>query len=70
MTYTTTVKRPCNHALHGLLTLLTCGLWVFVWVPAAIAGRRETIVHHGPPGHLPPAPGWYYDPETGMWTPR
>lgn len=68
MTYTTTVKRPCNHPLHAVLTLMTCGLWAFVWIPAAMIGRRETIVHGGPQPTV--TPHWYLDPATGQWTPR
>jgi hypothetical protein len=29
-----------SHLLHALLTLLTAGLWVFVWL-GVVAGRRE-----------------------------
>lgn len=37
-------KKP-NHILHLILTLVTFGFWVFVWVILAIAcrERRETI---------------------------
>jgi hypothetical protein len=29
-----------NHALHAVLTLVTCGLWLPVWILVAIFGRR------------------------------
>lgn len=29
-------KRQCNHVLHLILTLLSCGLWAPVWVVDAI----------------------------------
>lgn len=30
-----------NHLLHLLLTLITLGLWVFVWIGLAIFRKRE-----------------------------
>lgn len=51
----TTVRRPCNHALHLVLSLFTCGLWLPVWAVLAVVGRRETVTHHGP---LYPPPEW------------
>lgn len=30
-------KRPVNHVLHGVLTLVTLGLWLPVWAIVAIA---------------------------------
>ncbi len=33
--------KPVNHALHAILTVCTCGLWLPVWVIVAIAGRRR-----------------------------
>jgi Protein of unknown function (DUF2510) len=30
-----------NHALHAVLTLLTCGLWLPVWIIVAILGNRN-----------------------------
>lgn len=32
-----------NHALHLILTLLTCGLWLPVWLIVAIAGRQVQV---------------------------
>jgi hypothetical protein len=29
-------RKPTSHALHLLLTLLTGGLWLFVWIMAAL----------------------------------
>lgn len=66
-----TVRRPCNHPLHAVLTLLTCGLWAFVWIPAAIAGWREHITYRVPPQPLPyQQTQWYVDPVTGQWRTR
>lgn len=37
-----TTPVPTNHVLHLLLTLLTCGLWLFVWLPVwAINSMRS-----------------------------
>lgn len=40
----------CNHALHGTLTVLTCGLWAPVWIKhsyrAANRQRRSTTRHY------------------------
>lgn len=30
-----------NHALHAVLTLLTCGLWLPIWILAAIIGAAS-----------------------------
>jgi len=34
-----------NHVLHGVLSLLTCGLWLLIWLIVAAAGgpKREQI---------------------------
>jgi hypothetical protein len=32
-------RRGVNHALHGIITLLSCGLWLPVWIIVAIANR-------------------------------
>lgn len=68
----TTVKRPCNHPLHAVLSAVTCGMWLPVWAVAAALGRRETITHHPVPPYPPPGPPafWYVDPETGQWRSR
>lgn len=33
--------RRCNHLLHGLLTVATCGLWAPVWFLAWITTRQR-----------------------------
>ncbi|WFR72657.1 DUF2510 domain-containing protein [Prescottella defluvii] len=32
-------RKPVNHLLHFILTILTGGLWLFVWIIVAIARR-------------------------------
>lgn len=32
---TVSIKNPPNHILHLILSVLTVGIWVFVWVFAA-----------------------------------
>lgn len=39
-----------NHALHLILTLLTCGMWLPVWLIVAIAGNRRVHVGGQPTG--------------------
>ena len=34
-------KKSTNHVLHFLLTLVTLGLWVFVWILVAISNSSE-----------------------------
>lgn len=34
-------RRGVNHALHGTLTVLTCGLWAPVWIALAIMNPRR-----------------------------
>ncbi len=33
-----------NHALHLVLTLLTCGMWLPIWVIVALVGHRRVYV--------------------------
>lgn len=33
-------RPPIRHGLHFVLTLLTGGLWLFVWIPLAMRKRR------------------------------
>jgi hypothetical protein len=37
---------PTSHAFHLLMTLLTCGLWLMVWIPMIIINslRRQRSV--------------------------
>jgi hypothetical protein len=37
------VRKPVNHLLHFCLTLLTGGLWLFVWIPVAMRGGKTTV---------------------------
>lgn len=34
-------RAPASHALHLILTIVTCGLWAPVWIVAGILGRRR-----------------------------
>lgn len=36
----TTFQRPVNHVLHGILTVLTGGLWGIVWLCVAFSHPR------------------------------
>jgi hypothetical protein len=36
-------KKP-NHILHLILTLVTAGLWLLVWIPLAIFGGEKRTV--------------------------
>lgn len=78
--YRTTVRKPCNHALHLILTLITLGLWAPVWIVVAIVGKRETITYQGHNAHrvtqypIQGGPLWsqqtgYVTPETGHHNP-
>jgi hypothetical protein len=40
-----TVRQPVRHGLHAVLTLLTGGLWLFVWIPAALRGGKKVRVY-------------------------
>lgn len=35
---------PCNHLLHLLLTVATCGLWAPVWLIAACQRPRVAVI--------------------------
>jgi hypothetical protein len=41
-----------NHALHAVLTLLTCGLWLPIWILAVIFGGSSSSVAVGANGAL------------------
>lgn len=60
----TVSRRPANHALHLVLTLATCGLWLPVWAVSAVVGRRETVTVEDPEAYGGP---WSYCP-PGVWT--
>ena len=36
--------KPANHVLHLLITFLTCGLWVFVWLILVLGEQKEQRV--------------------------
>jgi hypothetical protein len=36
--------KNANHILHLLLSLLTFGFWIIVWIIAAISSRKKTII--------------------------
>lgn len=44
-------RRP-NHVLHFLITVLTCGLWVFVWLLVAVGGERRRQLAVDPYGNI------------------
>ncbi|MCM0622183.1 DUF2510 domain-containing protein [Nocardioides bruguierae] len=45
--------RPISHVLHLLLSLLTCGLWLPVWLAlAVIYGERRTMLSIGRDGRV------------------
>jgi hypothetical protein len=35
-------ETSCNHILHLLLSIVTCGLWLPIWLMAALSTRSET----------------------------
>ena len=41
---TAVVVGGCNHLLHAILTVMTCGLWWPVWAVAALFGRRRMLL--------------------------
>lgn len=45
--------QPPNHVLHLILSLLSCGLWIPVWVIAAARGGvRRLVVTVDPAGQI------------------
>lgn len=69
----TVQRRGANHALHLVLSLLTCGLWAVTGWPVAAALGRRTVTRG--PSPLPPPPvvslsGTHYlNPYTNTWEP-
>lgn len=54
------VKTPLTtsqHILHLLLSVLTLGLWIPVWIIRAISGNMQAAP--------PPQPSWAYPPPQG-----
>ena len=39
----TMVASPPNHALHAIITICTCGLWLPVWIIITIAGGKVKV---------------------------
>jgi hypothetical protein len=39
-----TAGRPVNHILHLILSVLTAGLWLFVWVALVLTNKKQRIV--------------------------
>lgn len=37
------VRKKVNHFMHFCLTMLTGGLWLFVWIPAAMRGGKTRV---------------------------
>ena len=58
-------KREANHTLHLILTICTCGLWGFVWIVAAMMGRKTVTTMPAQP--MPPQ--GYYPPPTAQHQP-
>src|SRR5574337_1368474 len=50
------VTSATNHALHLILTLITCGLWLPVWVVMAVVGSASQVRYMSTPP--PPMPGY------------
>lgn len=36
--------KPVNHILHLIISLVTCGLWLFVWAALALIGGEKRYV--------------------------
>jgi hypothetical protein len=70
---TTYVPATTNHVLHLLLTLLTCGMWGFVWliVAAVNANRKVAVMTWVQTPHTASRPVGAYDrgvyPPPAMW---
>lgn len=66
MSYQTTViRKPCNHALHLVLTLFSFGMWAPVWIIVAMTGRKETLRTQVPYGA--PQRQYQWNPYKGEW---
>lgn len=37
-------SRDVNHAMHSILSLLTCGVWLFVWLFIAASNRQHSML--------------------------
>ena len=44
---------PVNHVLHGVLSLLTLGTWLIVWIPVALfSGEKREMASVDEFGHV------------------
>ncbi len=51
-------QRPVSHGLHGVLTILTGGLWGIVWVVMVLARSQDRVrLEMDPQGHV-----WVHQP--------
>lgn len=68
------VKRGgANHAVHAVLTVLSCGMWAPVWLLCAMVQRPQTVSVTGPVyfphGTLSVSGTHYWDALSGCWRP-
>jgi hypothetical protein len=40
---------PPNHVVHALITIFTCGLWVFVWIWLSGTQKEQRVSFHVDP---------------------
>lgn len=61
-------KRGANHALHLVISLLTCGLWAITGWPIAAAMGRKSVTHVPMHPQLPPQqPPYGYPQQQGPY---
>jgi hypothetical protein len=47
------VSSGCNHAVHAVLTLLTCGAWLPIWIICAVVDGGGATAAHTPAPYNP-----------------
>ncbi len=56
----------CNHSFHLIMSIITVGMWIPVWIIVAIVARKQTTVVEGPATMVTPPTG---HPSQPGWTP-
>lgn len=59
--YKTVQKRQANHVLHLVMTIITFGMWIPVWIIASMMGRKEVTRQQ-----VMPAPYWQQQRPPGV----
>jgi hypothetical protein len=59
-----------NHLIHAIVTLFTCGFWVFVWIVASLRHSPWRCTFCGGSSFGQPSYGYGHPPHGGQQFPQ